>query len=432
MPLTLAIADYQVRPLVHPVGRPSLLTVRPLGAHAAFTDGAQYIVRVMPLERTLSPRPREDYPGLSVTAAGGVLRFAWTFGEEQEHYLRIMQADHPLDKERLCSLRVYALQDDLLALSPYRGDLHVHSSYSDGHESPAVVAANYRKDGYDFLALTDHYRYAPSLEAIAAYAGKKADLALYPGEEVHTAGNHNHIVNFGGSFSVNEKARGDLDAYEREVAAIEQGLSLPPDVDRHEAAVMHWCFQQIRAGGGLAIFPHPHWIPDVYHVQDSLSRYLFASRAFDAFELLGGQTQRENLLQTAFYHEMLRLSCDSPVVGSSDSHGTVDCQWYDWSSTIVLARSLAFEDIRQAVLDRRSVAVATYPREAPRFYGDYRIVKYVIFLYDVYFPLHNELCFEEGRLMKDMVTGIDEGAGDLLARLSGRTARLLAQCMGRA
>lgn len=39
----------------------------------------------------------------------------------------------------------------------YRGNLHTHSTISDGAKAPAEVIAAYRDHGYDFLALTDHF-----------------------------------------------------------------------------------------------------------------------------------------------------------------------------------------------------------------------------------------------------------------------------------
>lgn len=39
----------------------------------------------------------------------------------------------------------------------YRGNLHTHSSNSDGALSPAEVARAYERNGYDFLAITDHF-----------------------------------------------------------------------------------------------------------------------------------------------------------------------------------------------------------------------------------------------------------------------------------
>jgi hypothetical protein len=40
----------------------------------------------------------------------------------------------------------------------WRGSLHAHSDRSDGALSPEQVARRYREAGYDFLALTDHFR----------------------------------------------------------------------------------------------------------------------------------------------------------------------------------------------------------------------------------------------------------------------------------
>jgi hypothetical protein len=39
----------------------------------------------------------------------------------------------------------------------YKGNLHTHSTRSDGAREPADVCAAYRDAGYDFLALTDHF-----------------------------------------------------------------------------------------------------------------------------------------------------------------------------------------------------------------------------------------------------------------------------------
>ncbi|MFD3546530.1 CehA/McbA family metallohydrolase [Streptomyces sp. NPDC058655] len=40
----------------------------------------------------------------------------------------------------------------------WRGNLHTHSDESDGALSPAEVVRRYREAGYDFLAVTDHFR----------------------------------------------------------------------------------------------------------------------------------------------------------------------------------------------------------------------------------------------------------------------------------
>lgn len=39
----------------------------------------------------------------------------------------------------------------------WRGNLHTHSTLSDGHLSPEAICALYRDAGYDFLAISDHF-----------------------------------------------------------------------------------------------------------------------------------------------------------------------------------------------------------------------------------------------------------------------------------
>ena len=38
------------------------------------------------------------------------------------------------------SFHVYALDEDLFALSPFKGDMHIHSTNSDGKNKPVEVA----------------------------------------------------------------------------------------------------------------------------------------------------------------------------------------------------------------------------------------------------------------------------------------------------
>ncbi|RZU18360.1 hypothetical protein EV645_0552 [Kribbella rubisoli] len=40
----------------------------------------------------------------------------------------------------------------------WRGNLHTHTNLSDGYLSPAETAQVYRSAGYDFVAITDHFR----------------------------------------------------------------------------------------------------------------------------------------------------------------------------------------------------------------------------------------------------------------------------------
>src|ERR1700689_2784414 len=52
----------------------------------------------------------------------------------------------------------------MLSLAPFsapgrfwRGNLHTHSTLSDGGLAPEAVIAAYRRNGYDFLQLSEHF-----------------------------------------------------------------------------------------------------------------------------------------------------------------------------------------------------------------------------------------------------------------------------------
>ena len=62
-----------------------------------------------------------------------------------------------------------------------RGNLHTHTTKSDGDASPAEVARWYRDHGYGFLALTDHNLRTDPDELASVVT---PDFALVPGEEV--------------------------------------------------------------------------------------------------------------------------------------------------------------------------------------------------------------------------------------------------------
>ena len=422
------IYHYEVTPKIFRAGAETTVSICPLGVRG-FDPEVEYTLEFLPFDQ--SREPKYDYDKIAVRPADGCLSFSRAFPGEQEHIIRVFRpgaGTRPDDA--WLNFRVYSLLGDLYARAPWRGDFHSHSTGSDGSEETEIVAANYRRAGYDFYAQTDHHRYEPSVRCAAYYADKNVDLHVMRGEEVHSPGNHVHIVNAGGRSSVNALFEDDPARYEREVGALREELPIPANVNAWEYAASVWVFRKIREAGGLAIFAHPHWMADVYHVPQTLTDALFASGEFDAFELLGGHEIHSNNLQTAYYFEERERGFCYPAVGSSDSHGTVDGMWFTWLSSIVFAEKNDTASILDAVRDGFSVAVEKFPGEEARVYGPYRLVKFARFLLAEYFSLHDDICFEEGRLMREMVLG-DTGAAETLARRKGRVSGLIQKYYGK-
>lgn len=81
------------------------------------------------------------------------------------------------------------------------------------------------------------------------------------------------------------------------------------------------------------------------------------------------------------------------------------------------------KSIFEAIKNFYSVAIEKqYDDGDERVYGSYRLVKYTKFLLDNYFPSHDELCFEEGVLMREYALG-DDRAGDSLSLFADRTEK---------
>jgi DNA polymerase (family 10) len=84
----------------------------------------------------------------------------------------------------------------LVSQAHIRGDLHMHSSYSDGRDSVETMATRCRGLGYEYLAITDHSTHSPAprnltadgakrqAEEIAALREQYPDIAILHGCEV--------------------------------------------------------------------------------------------------------------------------------------------------------------------------------------------------------------------------------------------------------
>jgi hypothetical protein len=177
------------------------------------------------------------------------------FPQEDQYRIKIYQDGSLID-----SFKVFALAEDMYDTTPYKGDGHMHTFFSDGLESPEYVAASCRTNGLDFAAITDHRQYYPSVRAKEKFRNIKTDFLLLNGEEVHSPGNNVHIINFGGSFSVNEWFNLKRDEYDHlvkdKISTINEPMS---DNTRYNIAASMVIFDKIREGGGVAVFCHPFW-----------------------------------------------------------------------------------------------------------------------------------------------------------------------------
>ena len=110
-----------------------------------------------------------------------------------------------------------------------KGNLHAHTTESDGRVEPAPRVAQYREHGYDFLCLSDHHRIT-RVNAVPVPEG----MTLIQGAEIHPDNP------FGGP-------QYHLLAY-----------NMTDDVDAQRMPPQH-VIDAVREQGGSVWVAHPHW-----------------------------------------------------------------------------------------------------------------------------------------------------------------------------
>lgn len=68
----------------------------------------------------------------------------------------------------------------------WRGNIHTHSTRSDGVLEPAEVCRRYRAEGYDFLALTDHFIGVYGYPIVDTVPFREAGFTTILGAELHS------------------------------------------------------------------------------------------------------------------------------------------------------------------------------------------------------------------------------------------------------
>jgi hypothetical protein len=118
----------------------------------------------------------------------------------------------------------------------YKGNIHAHTSNSDGDASPERVIRWYHDHGYHFLVVSDH-NYFTHQGILPELKGLRNDFLVVPGEEL-TGAKNIHFVCF------NSRIPSDIFAVDR---------TLPVD-----ALVREYASCAARTHG-IPVFCHPNW-----------------------------------------------------------------------------------------------------------------------------------------------------------------------------
>ena len=117
-----------------------------------------------------------------------------------------------------------------------RGNLHTHTTLSDGDATPFDVARWYESHGYGFLAMTDHNL----LSATDPAAGTSSGLLLVPGEEITM------------------RAQG-LPVHVNALCTQGTPASIPGGTFERAIDALEYAIAEVHAQGGVALVNHPNF-----------------------------------------------------------------------------------------------------------------------------------------------------------------------------
>lgn len=384
------------------------ITIEPKYSFITFKENAEYNVLIRPRYKYASPY----FSPIKIEASNNKILIEYDFNEEQEYILDIKSAEQAPNCQNI-STSVYALDGDLYGKLVLKGDLHVHSTFSDGQESPLYLAVMGRLRGFDFLAITDHNNYEGSAHLCKLMKQVPNNMIIIHGEEISAKGCRAHILSLGGQHAVHPiVSRSFTPEQTTIIAKIEEEYEtcLNPSVDKHEFAVAMYVFDKIRDAGGLSVLCHMYW--DSFDsnegkqrgISEEFVRDLVRFADFDAFEIVSGCPEYDmvaNTLQRIFYEENLQEK-GIPVIGITDTHSSNRDPIYGKNYTIVFSDRKDEESIMDSIRKKRSVAVDGTKNKII-CNGQLRYVKYAYFLVKHYFPFHDRLVAMEALVMDRII-----------------------------
>ena len=196
----------------------------------------------------------------------------------------------------------------------YKGNLHSHTTNSDGHLTPAESVRMFRDHGYSFLAFTDHDRYSDYRndfdgDDFIIIPGYEASAVLYKDFGLKKRVKVHHVNALLGTSRMVREAREPLP---------EHLEILPQRVYFKEwngAAVLRDMVERMRGMGFIAMYNHPVW--------SRVSEYEFAGEAgIFALEIFNYDTENESGtgFDTTHWDVMLRAGRRVWAVATDDGH----------------------------------------------------------------------------------------------------------------
>ena len=243
----------------------------------------------------------------------------------------------------------------------YKGDFHIHTSYSDGTVNPAGRVAEAWLDGLDIIAITDHYESQSGIRKFfkvsapcnedgkpaeylsASKAGSvKADFnAIHAEAEAQMAkGGYPMLLIKGCEMARNAKTHGHFNC-----------LFLN-DINGLYSKDMADALRKVKAQGGIVIHNHPAWRRDTSDKTPFHER-VYSEGLVDGVEVVNGSTFYPHIVKRCI-NEKLTMFANTDIHGISGYTRMPSACFR--TMTLVLAKDLTEKSVKDAILKHRTLA----------------------------------------------------------------------------
>lgn len=309
---------------------------------------------------------------------------------------------------------LYCLDEVMIKLRPLKGDLHMHSTYSDGRTTPFAMVMASLDSGMDFMSITDHDSYEGSQNAIEKVKKNDIDILVLAGEEVSVGGKkdmsisqgNGHILSINANRSI-ENQRKDTKKYEKELQEIVKLLKnekIDKDINLAHYAKNIWVINKIKEAKGISILAHPNWVyrDGKYHLHQAFYKEMLKSSHLDGVEVFGEEKIKEHnnmthltALQTKNRHKYLAPFSNSDAHDSDHEVGE--------RFTVVFVKEKSASNIITAIKDGLTCAIFKRENYEHQFIGKDELAQYVYFLIKEYYPKHSALKSRLAKLYVDQL-----------------------------
>ena len=243
----------------------------------------------------------------------------------------------------------------------YKGDFHIHTSYSDGSINPSGRVMEAWYDGLDIIAITDHYE---------GYSGVKKFL------KVTAPYNEDGVPTPYQSPSKMGRVTIDFNAIHNEAAKTLEKKGFPmllikgcemarnaqshghfnclflKDINTVYDPDMAVAFRNVKKQGGIVVHNHPGWRRKTTD-KTEFHEQVYKEGLIDGVEVVNGQTFYPHIVKRCI-DEKLTMFANSDIHGVSISHRMSPEVFR--TMTFVLAKELSESAIKEAILKRRTLA----------------------------------------------------------------------------